>query len=805
MKISKAIFGVNDSFYLEYWPKQAEMCKKILGWDPILFILGEEESDFYEDGHGIVKKIKQVDWIDSGLQTCLVRYWAPVLFPNDVCIFCDIDMFMLDRNYFIDQIKYIPDDELIIFTSDAYDPSREECRDLFVKNNLPFDLPMMYSTCYSASTGKSFQKIMGINGTYEDFLNQIQERYPNSGMNWLIDEFFFSDCVQNNNHGVNINRLRREVSTPFYVPKRIEKWGVPEVDYHISQWTIDREKYGPYDEFLLRSGYYIDFHAPRPYSLYKESIDYVCDVILNKEDTFQTMKEYPHSKVGIEFFESEGDVVDVGCLSWDWSKMFLGHRRVIGVDPFEESIRGAEIFKGVLGPFDGKTSLANEGLTSSVFSGRGEEFSMISWKSFCRMFNIQKVSILKINIEGGEYSLLNSMDSEDFSKIDQIAVSFHDWTNPSWEELTEASKKLLEIHGFYIQEIDKRWGWYLARRKKPKKVNPKKVALMSTFCDTDQKKKIFLENVRKVRSFGIDVIGIGPNSIPMPEELIRECDYFFYTKDNPLLQWPERMYTHWYELPVEGEKILTLQRGLHDYGWAALYQTKKLSQIALGFDYDIFYHMIYDVDIDEAVSDGLQGNDVNIVYSRRDPHNHEVLWDTTLHFIIFDRETLKKIEKEITLENYLRTNGVAEGEVLKWKNKYSLNTSKSPVKDLIFYWDGFDFFDYKVHEDFKVFLGKNPPWNVYADTNSETTKDLDSNLRIVFHSFRNNFSEIEDIVIKIDEDVYKISPKDGNIEEFPINSQEIKKLIFYYKNEIIDLTEDYKKIMINLIYYKDRK
>ena len=42
---------------------------------------------------------------------------------------------------------------------------------------------------------------------------------------------------------------------------------------------------------------------------------------------------------------------------------------------------------------------------------------MLSWKTFCERFNIDNVSILKINIEGSEYSFLDSLDETDFSKI----------------------------------------------------------------------------------------------------------------------------------------------------------------------------------------------------------------------------------------------------------------------------------------------------------------------------------------------------------------------------------------------------
>jgi hypothetical protein len=45
---------------------------------------------------------------------------------------------------------------------------------------------------------------------------------------------------------------------------------------------------------------------------------------------------------------------------------------------------------------------------------------------------------------------------------------------------------------------------------------------------------------------------------------------------------------------------------------------------------------------------------------------------------------MEKIEKEITLKEYLSTNGVAEGEVEKWKHKFNLATSEHFVKDTNF-------------------------------------------------------------------------------------------------------------------------
>jgi len=329
----------------------------------------------------------------------------------------------------------------------------------------------------------------------------------------------------------------------------------------------------------------------------------------------------------------------------------------------------------------------------------------------------------------------------------------------------------------------------------------KKIALVSTFCDTDYKKNILHENVEKVKKLGIDIMLISPNFIEIPKKTIEISDFCFYTKENPLLRWPVRSYTHWYEQPIGDGKITKLQRGLADYGWAALYQTKKLSQIALTFDYDVFYHMIYDLEIDEIIESEFLSDEVNVVHPRRDPHHPEFLWDTTLHFMVFDREMMKKIESEITLNEYLRTSGVAEGEVFKWKEKYDIKTSEHPVKDKIFYWENFDFFDMSPFDDFKMFISKNEEMNINIRNGNNLLSDkLTSNLRIVFHSF----DQINVVQIEVNDYKFEITPKPWEINEIPIDSQKVNKIKITYNSVDVDFTDDYKNIMMNQIYYNYR-
>jgi len=171
--------------------------------------------------------------------------------------------------------------------------------------------------------------------------------------------------------------------------------------------------------------------------------------------------------------DDDGCIVDLGCLRWDWSMCWSKTFRVIGVDPFEPNEPdGFELFRGVIGSKDGYASMHKpndneyEGIVKSGYEDSDERIEMISWKSLCKKFNIDKVSILKINIEGSEYSFLESLDDEDFSKINQIVISFHDWLDPRYKEPTEKAIDLLQEKDFTVISTWFRHGWYVCVKNK---------------------------------------------------------------------------------------------------------------------------------------------------------------------------------------------------------------------------------------------------------------------------------------------------------------------------------------------------
>jgi hypothetical protein len=230
----------------------------------------------------------------------------------------------------------------------------------------------------------------------------------------------------------------------------------------------------------------------------------------------------------------------------------------------------------------------------------------------------------------------------------------------------------------------------------------KKVALISTFCDTQEKLDVLEKNIKIVKEHGLDTIVISPLSLP--ESITKISDYVFITKDNPVLDWPKRAMRAWVNVNINGEPR-KISRTYPDYGFAGLTQVKQLSNIALSFDYDQFYHMIYDLKIDENVIEGFNSNkDCSIYPSKRD----NIVWAVGLHYMIFNRENLKEFASQITLENYL---GVKDADAFEWlhnlRNIIPYNIESTPVEDEIYYYENIDFFNYSPTDKFKFFIEKN--------------------------------------------------------------------------------------------------
>ena len=304
----------------------------------------------------------------------------------------------------------------------------------------------------------------------------------------------------------------------------------------------------------------------------------------------------------------------------------------------------------------------------------------------------------------------------------------------------------------------------------------KKVALISSYCDTQEKLDVLSKNIDNVRVFGLDVIVISP--IILPESIQIKCDYYFQTKDNPVLEWPLKAMFFWKDIFIN-DKIIKITRTITDYGWAGLTQIKMLSEIALSLDYDYYYHMIYDLKFDETVADGLLSEAESNVYSSR---RGETIWEVGLHFMVFNKEKMKKFVSLINIESYLRfTSGDAFIWLSSLKDVLPYNIVHRPVEDEIFYYDGKDFFDSSPINGIKIFIDKND--------------EEDSTIKLLFFDIH----ETKKITLIVGSTVYDYSISGNSLIDLGFKKDNISSVSIDYNNVNYDLTTTIKKIKHNTL------
>ena len=73
---------------------------------------------------------------------------------------------------------------------------------------------------------------------------------------------------------------------------------------------------------------------------------------------------------------------------------------------------------------------------------------MIPLKDVFSLFGLRKISLLKMDLEGAEWDILDKFSKADFKRIDQISVEFHDFNDSSLRKRTEKCIKRLKSLGY---------------------------------------------------------------------------------------------------------------------------------------------------------------------------------------------------------------------------------------------------------------------------------------------------------------------------------------------------------------------
>ena len=169
------------------------------------------------------------------------------------------------------------------------------------------------------------------------------------------------------------------------------------------------------------------------------------------------------------FFENllseENTIIDLGACRGEFIKEFISKyntKKCIAVEPnptnfvtlpnseniikynnLISSVKGEEriFFEDTKSPYNGSTIF-------NYFNGVQHIIKTITLDEILVENKIDYVDLLKIDIEGSEYELLESLTDSFFNKVRQITIEFHDFVEPKLKERTEEIIKRIENLGF---------------------------------------------------------------------------------------------------------------------------------------------------------------------------------------------------------------------------------------------------------------------------------------------------------------------------------------------------------------------
>lgn len=256
MTIDYIIYSVDDNpLYAGFWKFISKWTKERMGVTPVLFHITDEETDFYEDDFGLVKKFKSLPDFTTSLQCRMVRMWGTRFFQNEFCMIGDIDMMMVDKSYFFRNLNEYPENSLVIYTSDAYDKNRPECINEYAQDRYPI--------CYNLAKGSVFEQILNTERNFEEYLSEASSH---GFLTDHIDELYYGKRVNVNafNPDINIVYLKRGYRSFFVCPNRFER---PILLNHEEQYQLINKKI-------------IDIHLPRPYKDFELFIQIIKEQVL---------------------------------------------------------------------------------------------------------------------------------------------------------------------------------------------------------------------------------------------------------------------------------------------------------------------------------------------------------------------------------------------------------------------------------------------------------------------------------------------------------------------------------------------
>lgn len=305
----------------------------------------------------------------------------------------------------------------------------------------------------------------------------------------------------------------------------------------------------------------------------------------------------------------------------------------------------------------------------------------------------------------------------------------------------------------------------------------KQIVLISTFCNTEDKIEILRNNIKKIKNAGFDVALI--TSLILPTDIIQISDYVFFTKENPVLDWPVHAMFNWKYLTFE-DKILKISQTYADYGWSGLNHVKRLGEMFLNYPYEIYAYIIYDTILKDEHIDLISNGHESIVFPSK---RGKDTWKVGLHLMIFNKEMLSRLIKRITLRDYLSYKDYDAFAYLDYHlvRPLQIEIAKEPVEDEIFYYENVDILNHSTDDNIKYFLS--------------SPDEYPEEVKLLFYDVKEPF----DLKLTINGNSFSYHIINGIIIPLGVLKKDVESVTIEYNNIIRDLTEKIKSIKNSIL------
>jgi len=204
----------------------------------------------------------------------------------------------------------------------------------------------------------------------------------------------------------------------------------------------------------------------------------------------------------------------------------------------------------------------------------------------------------------------------------------------------------------------------------------KKLALISTFCDNEEKIQTLKNNLIKFEELDVDTLIITPHDL-LPNDVIGLATHCIITNENPIPPITNAsMYSYKY-LSTNFEIRHTLL--FPYYAWASLNQIKRLLSYGVELDYDIYYQLLYDLDMDNNIKGIIDSNITNFFFGNV---KKTTVFECGGIFGIFDKKIAKEYSDLIKYQQLIKHN-TAEDYIKSIQNHLQVPIHPYIVKDTI--------------------------------------------------------------------------------------------------------------------------